>query len=238
MMQNRINAIKESFFRKRNMKKFYSGLISKNDLVFDIGANIGSRTSVFLDIGAKVVAVEPNPNLARRLKKKFKYATIIDKAIGGTEGKVLLHLNESDVLSSTSEDWIESVKKSGRFGELANKFNKKIEVEQITIDYLVNKFGTPKFVKIDTEGTELEIIKVIDSCVIGCISFEFAIPESKEVSIGIINHLNLIGFKLFNISFGESMEFLSSRKLNISQLIALIDNLPEFSWGDVYAFSE
>jgi len=40
-------------------QKFYNQFISPNDLVFDIGANVGNRTRPLLNIGAKVVAVEP-----------------------------------------------------------------------------------------------------------------------------------------------------------------------------------
>ena len=40
-------------------KAFYSQFISKDNLCFDIGANVGNRTSVFAALKAKVIAVEP-----------------------------------------------------------------------------------------------------------------------------------------------------------------------------------
>ena len=51
---------------------FYSNFISSNDLCFDIGANIGSKTEAFLAIGASVVAVEPQPDLAREIRARTK----------------------------------------------------------------------------------------------------------------------------------------------------------------------
>ena len=33
---------------------FYSQFISSRDLVFDVGANVGSRSKLFLNLGAKV----------------------------------------------------------------------------------------------------------------------------------------------------------------------------------------
>lgn len=48
--------------KKRQHKKemeFYSQFIEKHDLCFDVGANMGSKTSKFLKLGAKVVSIEP-----------------------------------------------------------------------------------------------------------------------------------------------------------------------------------
>lgn len=41
---------------------FYSKFIKADDLVFDIGANIGTRVKIFLKLGANVVAFEPQPD--------------------------------------------------------------------------------------------------------------------------------------------------------------------------------
>jgi hypothetical protein len=43
----------------RKRLTFYRNFIRNGDLCFDIGANIGTRTEAFLELGAKVVAVEP-----------------------------------------------------------------------------------------------------------------------------------------------------------------------------------
>ncbi len=53
--------IKTILFQYRQFKKkrFYSELIKKNDLCFDIGANIGSKSKLFIKTGAKVIAFEP-----------------------------------------------------------------------------------------------------------------------------------------------------------------------------------
>jgi hypothetical protein len=42
-----------------NRKYFFEGFLSKGELCFDVGANVGNRITPFLQIGAKVVAVEP-----------------------------------------------------------------------------------------------------------------------------------------------------------------------------------
>ncbi|MEN8172361.1 MAG: hypothetical protein ABFS03_05715, partial [Chloroflexota bacterium] len=43
----------------QRMLGFYSQFIASNDLCFDVGANRGSRTKIFRQLGTRVVAVEP-----------------------------------------------------------------------------------------------------------------------------------------------------------------------------------
>lgn len=49
--------------------EFYSQFIHPGDLVFDVGANVGNRTKIFLRLGARVVAFEPQASCARVLQR-------------------------------------------------------------------------------------------------------------------------------------------------------------------------
>ena len=53
--------VKRKRLASRRGLNFYSELIKKDDLCFDIGANYGNRSEVFIKLGAKVVAFEPQP---------------------------------------------------------------------------------------------------------------------------------------------------------------------------------
>lgn len=50
---------------------FYSGLVMKGDLVFDVGANYGNRTRVFGKLGASIIAFEPQEICFEYLKSFF-----------------------------------------------------------------------------------------------------------------------------------------------------------------------
>ena len=59
--------------REQSQLAFYSQFIKKGDLVFDVGANVGSRSKLFLNLGAKVVAFEPQPELCEHLTQHLKH---------------------------------------------------------------------------------------------------------------------------------------------------------------------
>lgn len=52
---------------ENNQINFYKQFIQPKDLVFDVGANVGSRVKLFLNIGAKVVAFEPQKELCNHM---------------------------------------------------------------------------------------------------------------------------------------------------------------------------
>ena len=61
---------------------FYSQFLNPNTLCFDIGANIGNRTEIFLTLGARVIAVEPQKECAKMLRLRFGNAiTVIQAAV-------------------------------------------------------------------------------------------------------------------------------------------------------------
>jgi hypothetical protein len=89
------------------MKIFYSRFLGRGDLCFDIGANFGKRTSVFVDIGARVVSVEPQPSCLKQLHKLFgnnENVVIVAAAVGDQEGKGELAICEDEPTISTMSE--------------------------------------------------------------------------------------------------------------------------------------
>lgn len=220
-------------FNEQKRYNFYSVLIKKNNLCFDIGANYGNRSEIFLKLGAKVVAFEPQPKPLKFLKRKFKDTiNIEDMALGSKAGKSNLFLSSASTLTSMSEEWINKVKTS-RFNK-AN-WNKKIEVEVTTLDKMIDKYGKPDFCKIDVEGFEFEVIQGLTQP-IGTISFEFTIPEFVDKAIDCINYLNKLGQIICNYSSGETLIFALKEWLDPNEFITLFKTLPEKGIvdGDIY----
>ena len=237
---DQVKLFKNKFFKSTREKineqrrfDFYSSLIRKNELCFDIGANYGNRSEVFLKLGARVVAFEPQPKPLKFLKRKFKDSiTIVGKALGPKMGKSNLFISSASTLTSMSEEWIDEVK-NNRFKQ-AN-WNNKIEVKVTTLDKMIDEYGKPDFCKIDVEGFELEVLKGLTQP-IGTISFEFTIPEFVDKAVECINYLNNLGQIICNYSSGETLIFALKEWLNPNDFITLFKTLPAKGIvdGDIY----
>jgi FkbM family methyltransferase len=190
-----------SWYAPRRLR-FYSSFVKTNDLVFDVGANIGTRLATFLELGAQVVAFEPQStcftNLYRRYKSNQK-VQVVHAGLDNREGTGTIYLCENDALSSMSEAWIKSVKSSGRFRTL--QWGRNEDVRVTTLDGAIERYGMPTYCKIDVEGYELRVIQGLSKG-IPCLSFEFN-PELQGDAEEIIDHLMRIGAYDFNYCVGE-----------------------------------
>ncbi len=153
------------------MLRFYAPFVEKGDLCYDIGANGGERTAVFLELGARVIAVEPQRACVEVLRKRFSKSpevTIVHGAVGNYKGTVQLNLcSETTECATFSDDFMKA------YGELSDlHWQQKEEVTMTTMDDLIETFGVPDFVKIDVEGYESKVLEGLHYS-IPCISFEF-----------------------------------------------------------------
>jgi FkbM family methyltransferase len=191
--------------------EFYSKFIHPNDLCFDIGSNIGNRAKIFLKIvgpHGKVVLVEPQEHCMKILQKAFsRYPSIYFecKALGEKTGEAQLAISNELTVSSMSKNWINSVKKTGRFGP-ETVWDRSQKVEVTTLDYLIDTYGVPSFIKIDVEGYEKEVILGLSKSIQTCLSIEFT-PEYLSSTFDCLDHLSQLGQISCNYSIGESMSF-------------------------------
>jgi hypothetical protein len=78
------------------MDAFYARLVRPGDLCFDLGAHVGNRVRSWRNLGARVVAVEPQPALAgvlRLLYGQDPEVRAVVAAVAEREGVLPLHLN-------------------------------------------------------------------------------------------------------------------------------------------------
>lgn len=216
--------------------EFYRTLISPGDLVFDVGANMGNRTRIFLKLGAKVAAVEPQQNCCMSLRSEFgKKISLFEGGAGAKEGTKKFYANDSNVLSSFSEDWIETMKETGR--SKAEAWREPQELKMTTLDRLIEQHGVPKFVKIDVEGYELEVLNGLSQPV-GMISFEYTVPERMASAVDCLKRIETIfGDRVhYNYAVAEKMSFASDKWLSADELIAImsVDGFDITGVGDVY----
>jgi FkbM family methyltransferase len=222
--------------KHRRMLRLYGEFLGPGDVGFDIGAHVGGRVRAWRRLGARVVAVEPQPDFVRILRLFFgrdRNVTILPTAVGAEPGRARLALSTATpTVSSMSPDWIESVTTDRSFARV--RWDRTVEVEVATLDDLVAAHGVPAFCKIDVEGFEVDVLKGLSQPVRG-LSFEY-LPAAHDSALTALGLVERLGTYEYNYSPVETMRFASERWLDAAELVKLLDRIrPLGRSGDVYA---
>jgi FkbM family methyltransferase len=111
-----------------DQRVFFQQFIKPGDLVFDVGAHVGKKAETFLQCGARVICVEPQPLCLDILKSAFASndnVVIVNKGLAAQHGTMVMYICPTNTISTFSTDWT----KFGRFAEQGYVWNKTIEVE-------------------------------------------------------------------------------------------------------------
>ena len=219
--------------------KFHRALVNDGDLVFDIGANVGDMTALYVELGASVVSVEPQEECLKSLELRFgsnPRVTIVPAAVGAVEGEQEMLLSDiRSPLSSMSPEWIAAVKSSGRFPYYA--WSRSVTVPVTTLDSLIALYGEPDFCKIDVEGFERVVFKGL-SRPLALLSFEFHAEFIGE-TLACLKRLRELGLYRFNFTQENRPVFKSPKMLDEDEISERLRSLPFSSLqGDIYAFRE
>ena len=130
-------------------------IIKPGDVVVDIGANVGIFTSLALDMGAsRVIGYEPHKGNFELAKKNNPNAKIYNLAVSDKKDEELeLFITVGVGGHSTIKDFCE---KDSNHYKSENYFIKTTTINDIIEENFLNKID---FLKIDTEGAELLILK-------------------------------------------------------------------------------
>lgn len=222
-------------WRRSALRRFYDTIVKPGELVFDIGAHVGSRSSTLIALGARVVAVEPQPAFADFIERRFSgtLKAFERVAVGRAAGEIdLLISSRHPTVTSISSRFVETVKHTKGFSHVV--WDRRVTVPMVTLDHLIAKHGMPAFCKIDVEGAEAEILYGLTKP-IPMIAFEY-IPAMPSVASNAIDRLMGLGPYRFNRVVGESHRFVSDRWKTADELLVELSQMPEGARsGDVYA---
>ena len=171
--------------RDAAMDALYARFVRPGDLAFDIGTHVGDRIGSFRRLGARVVALEPQPLCARAIRAIYAGDDGRDADRGGLRRRArhaTLRINSANpTVSTASADFVVGGRRRRRLG--GQVWDTTIEVPCTTLDALIAEHGAPAFAKIDVEGFEDTVLAGL-SRPLPALSFEFTTIQ-RDVALAL-----------------------------------------------------
>ncbi len=221
--------------RDAAMDALYARFVKAGDLAFDIGSHVGDRIGSFRRLGARVLALEPQPLCAEAIRRIYAgddNVTLLEAACGNSEGSITLAINTANpTVSTASREFVAAADGAG--GWEGQRWDKEITVPCTTLDRLVAQYGVPAFAKIDVEGFEDTVLAGLGRP-LPMLSFEFTTIQ-RDVAQRCLDRLAALGRYGFDVALGESQVLTFNRWISAADMGAHIANLPHAAnSGDVY----
>jgi FkbM family methyltransferase len=223
--------------RQRALRELYRAHVPSGGLVFDIGAHLGDRTRAFADLGARVVALEPQPGVHRWLERRVGSSigvTLRTEAVGAEPGQATLAISRrTPTLSTLSGSWKRQIgQRNPTFRHVS--WDEAVTVRVVTLDQLIREYGVPDFCKIDVEGFEAEVLAGLSQPV-PALSFEF-VSGALEIAEQCIGRLSILDTYEFNAVRGERRAYLFPAWQSAETMRHWLGQGAEgISSGDIYA---
>ncbi|WP_236736976.1 FkbM family methyltransferase [Palleronia pelagia] len=215
-------------------RRFYRGVLTPGDLVFDVGAHMGTRARAMRAAGARVVAFEPQAPFAGFLRRTLpRDITLVEAAIGAEETVAEMAVSSRHpTVSSLATGFVGGASQAHGFEHVS--WDRRQQVQMVTLDGLIARHGMPSYVKIDVEGFEIEVLSGL-SQPLPMLSVEY-LPAFPKLTVGVIDRLCALGDYRFNPVQGETGAFLWPDWRDADAAKAWLAGLPEDAEsGDLFA---
>jgi FkbM family methyltransferase len=213
---------------------FYREILAPGDLVFDVGAHVGTRARAMRRAGARVIALEPQGMFARYLRLTLpKDIQLIEAAAGKADDMAQMAISSRHpTVSSLKTGFVTDAADTPGFAHV--RWDKTQTVRVVTLDSLIAQHGLPAYIKIDVEGFELEVLSGLSQPV-ALLSVEY-LPAFAELTLGVLERLEQLGTYQFNPVRGEREGFLWQDWRDADALRAWLATLPaDAPSGDLFA---
>lgn len=199
---------------------FHKKFLNSEKLIFDLGANRGDKTHIFLKFSKKVVAYEPEKKMNQILHNRFRNSNLVikKKLVSNNLRKIKFFVVKNNEAYSTIK------KKSLNIFNHLNKNNIESELlKPTTLNFEILKYGVPDYIKIDCEGSESKILKNLKYKV-KIISFELNLPYFINDGKKIIKYFKKKYNSKFNIRIQDKFRFYFKKNVNEKECLKFISN--------------
>jgi FkbM family methyltransferase len=212
---------------RRKRARFYAQFIQRGDLCFDVGAHLGRKLELFVDLGARILAIEPDQTCVDSLRQKFGNLDQVDiVAVGlSADGRdIRFWLNDKyPEMSSFSPAFIEAC--DDYFGETQYKWHRTGPMPTTTLDALIEQYGLPDFCKLDVEGFEDEVLCGLSQPIQHlCLEHLSFCPQPAMMAV---ERLASLGNYRFNYSYSEETGLVEDRWCSATDLLSRVQDFPE-----------
>lgn len=181
------------------------------DLVVDVGANVGQyRDFLRLEVGFKgwIVSFEPAPDcfatLSERARSDERWQ-VFAKALGATPGSATLKVAAHSTLNSFRDPDFSATEHSAKNREVIREVSVPVGTLDSALPDLLGRFGADNpYLKIDTQGFDLEVLRGAEHCLprIRALQFEASVVPLYQGSP----------------NYADMLKHLTDRGLSISAL--------------------
>ncbi|MBJ6373579.1 FkbM family methyltransferase [Sedimentitalea arenosa] len=218
----------------RAWRRFYRGILQPGDICIDVGAHVGTRARAMRAVGGQVVAVEPQALFASYLRLTLpRDIVLVEAALGADQAMADMAVSSlHPTVSSLQTAFVDQAGDAPGFAHV--RWDRQQRVSVTTLDQLISTHGTPRYIKIDVEGYELEVLSGL-SRPVEMISVEY-LPEFRGLSHAVIDRLEALGPYQFNPVAGERAGFTWPDWRNGASAREWLDGLPaDAPSGDLFA---
>jgi len=207
-------------------------------LLFDIGCSRGDWIAANYSTIDNFVGVEANKDAYISARERFnddENVDILHYLVSDIDYKLIpfyLAVTGNGEVSTASEWWTKHSRhiETGRWREPVN-------VQSITLDTLILRYGMPDHIKVDVEGYEYNALRGLTQKA-GMISFEWAEEQDKEI-YKCVDYLYHLGYRQFNWHGGDEYNYCPGKWMDYNGMIKAIEKelLPkrQQAWGMCYA---